>query len=113
MTPVLFTPLRDIDDADIEEVVADLCEMVGNSPEGYAETTLFSFLQIVFKRPAAELRLDFVAHPRAVNRRLEKLQGHSFYAVCRELQRGSVEASEGVSLLTFLKRPFAPLRRTE
>ena len=112
MKSQLHTPLADIGDEDIRELIDDLCQMLKWQADDYPEHTLRNFLEAVFCYNPKRVSLASIPAPRVVDRRLGKLQDHGVYAVCRELKNGlPLEDLAGRTLPLFLERHLKDLRK--
>ena len=112
MRSQLHTPLADIGDEGIDELIDDLCQMLKWQANEYAEYTLRQFLETVFGDDPNRVGLEYIWVPRVVHRKLGELYDHSVYAICRELKNGQgLEDFFGRTLLLFLEKIFKDHRK--
>ena len=111
MKTLLRTPIGKIEDAGIQDVIQDLCEMRHWHPSHYPEHTLFEFLDLVMMQDPKGISLDHIAVPRVLDQQLEALRDHGIHPVCRELKSGDTSQLRGeLTLFSFLKKHFADLQ---
>ena len=108
---MLRTPVGEIDDAGIQQVIQDLCEMLRWHPSHYPEHTLFEFLDLVMMQDPKAISLENIAVPRVLDQKLEALRDHGIHPVCRELKNDDTSQLRGeLTLFSFLRRHFTDLQ---
>lgn len=111
MRTLLQTPIPEIENPDVMEVIDDLCAMLSRRKDDYLDYNLREFLEVIFKADPKFISLSQIAMPRVLDRKIGKLHDHGFYPVCRALKNDdTMEQHAGVTLLAFLKPHFTPLR---
>jgi hypothetical protein len=109
---MLQTLLCDIDDDEVLDVISDLCRMVQRSEDDYQRHSLFNFLQHLMTAYRQFISLQYIPGDSVLGERLEKLQHHGFYEICKELKRcASLEPFDRIILLSFLKKHFPPPKK--
>jgi hypothetical protein len=107
---MLSIPLGEIQSEDIQQVIADFCQMLRWRQSDYDEYSLFNFLELVMSQNPKNISLDYLALPFVLDRSMDQLGGHEFLAICRELKHGdTLELHSSKTLLAFLKSHFAGL----
>lgn len=108
---MLQTPLAAIEDEEIQQGIADFCQMLRWRADDYAEYPLFNFLELVMTQDPNLVSLDYLALPRVLDRPMDSLRPPGFRALCQELKHGdTLDQHGGLSLLAFLKNHFAYLQ---
>jgi len=102
-----------IEDREILDVLDDLAHMIFVPMNHYVgkDYTVFAMLQDVMNRPSKSISEKFVVSGSSLLKKMDRLEGHAFFVVCKELKNGvSLEEFGNEKMLTFLKRHFASLR---
>ena len=109
---MLRTRLRDIGDDDVLDVISDLCWMT-QQPEGpYQRYSLREFLHYLVTQYRKCISMQYIPGDSVLGQRLEQLQNHAFYEVCKELKGGaSLEPFDRNTLISFLKKHFPPAKK--
>lgn len=108
MKTLFQTPISEIENPEVIEVIDDFCQMLNWRKDDYLDYNLREFLEVVFKENPKSISLSHIPLSRILDRKMGKLRDHGIYPVCRMLNNeDTMEQHAKISLLAFLKERFA------
>ena len=112
MSNHLHTKIRDIDDADVREVLAELCHCARWDLARHEGGTIFHLLSSLFLERSNTLSLEYVPSPSWLETKTRKVSSESVLDFCRELtalKRTTLEAFDRKTVLSLIKECFPQL----
>ena len=112
MSAYLHTKIRDIEDADVRGVLAELCHCARWELARHEHGTVFHLLSSLFLERSGTLSLEYVPWPSWLETKTRKVTSEPVLDFCRELtalRRTTLEAFDRKPVLSLIKECFPQL----